>query len=99
MSLSVDEISEALRLIRTWNGVSLAECERISGIRKDVISKWERGVVEPSLSSLVRLLQSLGRDFGDLQRAINRLRTANAPAEKREHDPIFGEWPGDEEDT
>jgi transcriptional regulator with XRE-family HTH domain len=70
MTLKVEAIPQALRLLRLWADRTPSDCERRSGISRHLISKWELGRALPSLECLIQHLASLDRDFGDLQRAI-----------------------------
>lgn len=49
-----------LREARELAGLSQAELAALVGTKQSVISRWERGVDEPRLSTLARLLQACG---------------------------------------
>jgi transcriptional regulator with XRE-family HTH domain len=98
MRLDVNEVPEALKLLRVQRDLSPRECARLSGFAQEVIGSWERGEGLPSLPSLMTLLAALDRDFGNLQNALDRLRRLNGPLEQRwsrqrgKQPRVFGEW-------
>jgi transcriptional regulator with XRE-family HTH domain len=49
-----------VREARTLAGLSQAELAERLGTKQTVVSRWERGVDEPRLSTLARLLQECG---------------------------------------
>jgi uncharacterized protein len=57
--LSADLITEARRRA----GLSQAELGRRTGRTQSAIARWERGAVEPGLSTLVELVRACGLDL------------------------------------
>lgn len=67
-------IGQAIKILRTRQGLLQKDVSGRSGISKTLISGYETGKTEPSLTSLSRLLQALDCDRFDL---INALEEAN----------------------
>ena len=71
MSVSNDRIaSDLLQAIRRESGLSQAELARRSGIVPSVLSAYEHGRRQPSVSALARIARSAGLEL-DLTPAIN----------------------------
>jgi transcriptional regulator with XRE-family HTH domain/tetratricopeptide (TPR) repeat protein len=75
-----------LAVLRTGRGWSQARLARESGIPASSISQYETGKKLPELGSLIRLLETMGFGFSDVDRArlfLLSLRVDRAPAEAR----------------
>ncbi len=75
-----------LAVLRTGRGWSQAKLARESGIPASSISQYEMGKKLPELASLIRLLETMGFGFSDVDRArlfLLSLRVDRAPAETR----------------
>jgi len=67
-------IAEALRLLRTRQGLTQAAASKQEGAPDHrTLSHWETGRKLPSLKLLHRYLGSLGFDFSDLQEALHQI--------------------------
>ena len=60
LDLRVEIISEMIRA-REDRGMSQRELEIVSGVAQPVISRVERGTTDPRVSTLLKLLASLGK--------------------------------------
>ena len=60
LDLRVEIISEMIRA-REDRGMSQRELETVSGVAQPVISRVERGTTDPRVSTLLKLLASLGK--------------------------------------
>ena len=68
------EIAEALRLLRTREGLTQTEASKREGAPNfRSLSEWENGRKIPSLKLLHGYLRCLGLDFCDLQDALNEV--------------------------
>jgi DNA-binding XRE family transcriptional regulator len=56
----VDIISEMINA-REENGITQKQLEAMSGIKQPVISRMEKGVTDPQLSTVLKILNSLGK--------------------------------------
>jgi transcriptional regulator with XRE-family HTH domain len=75
-----------LAVLRTGRGWSQARLARESGIPASSISQYEMGKKLPELASLIRLLETMGFGFSDVDRArlfLLSLRVDRTPAERR----------------
>ncbi len=77
------ELPAALRVLRTRAKVTQAELTRRGGPDFRSISHWETGRKQPSLQNLVKLLNSMGADLGDLQEVLDQLAGTPAPTLER----------------
>ncbi|MFL6235325.1 MAG: helix-turn-helix domain-containing protein [Thermoanaerobaculia bacterium] len=78
-------LPKAFRLIREGAGYRQTDAAARSGLSKAMLSAYETGKTLPSLGSLTTLLAAIGKDFADLQDAIDKVRGASPerqPAEK-----------------
>ncbi len=67
-------IGEALRLIRTRQGLTQQAASKLGGAADfRTLSHWETGRKVPSLRLLVPYLHSLGLDLVDLQAALDQV--------------------------
>lgn len=57
---------ENLKVLRQERGVGQVELARAIGVSKGIISLWENGLREPSMSSLVMLANYFGISLDDL---------------------------------
>ncbi len=83
------------RLVREARGIaglSQAELAERVGTKQSVISRWERGVEEPRLSTLARVLRACGfeadlefRRHDDVDRSQLGLHLAMTPAQRAAH--------------
>ncbi|GHT93088.1 putative HTH-type transcriptional regulator [Alphaproteobacteria bacterium] len=46
---------------RTDNGLTQKQLEEISGVKQPVIARLERGTTDPQLSTMIRILASMGK--------------------------------------
>lgn len=53
----INQIIEA----REEEGITQKELEKISGVKQPVISRMEKGTVDPQLSTILKILGSLGK--------------------------------------
>jgi transcriptional regulator with XRE-family HTH domain len=67
-------IGQALRLLRERKGIRQKELADRAGIMKGMASSYETGRQNPSLETLVRILETLEVDFVDLQGALDAVR-------------------------
>ena len=56
----VDIISEMINA-REENGITQKQLEAMSGIKQPIISRMEKGVTDPQLSTVLKILNSLGK--------------------------------------
>ena len=98
MSFEVQEVARALRFLREHRQLTQVDCQRMSGITKQMIGSWERGERLPLMASLRRHFETLECDFRDLQEAIETLRAIEAIRqgtrlpECGHHPKVFGDW-------
>lgn len=71
---SFDLLPEALRLMRRFKGLSLAEAARRAGMQSSQLSKYENGRVVPELPQLARILSAYGATLFDLATILAALR-------------------------
>jgi transcriptional regulator with XRE-family HTH domain len=77
-----------IRSARTDAGLTQAELAARVGTRQPVVSRWERGLEEPRLSTLARIVRACGRSLvlvvepDDVDRAQIRQQLAMTPAER-----------------
>ena len=68
------KIAEALRLLRTRQGLTQTAASKLEGAPDfRVLSHWETRRKMPSLRLLHNYLSSLGLDFADLQEALHQV--------------------------
>ncbi|HET9210644.1 MAG TPA: helix-turn-helix transcriptional regulator [Thermoanaerobaculia bacterium] len=79
-------LPKALKLVREGAGYRQTDAAARSGLSKGMLSTYETGKTLPSLGSLTTLLASLGKDFADLQEAIDKLRGASPERQTAEKD-------------
>ena len=53
----IEELGERLKLLRTEKNESLEDVAKITGVSKSLISKYERGQVDPGLKQLRKLVK------------------------------------------
>lgn len=51
------EIGERLKILRSEKDVSLEDVAKITGVSKSLLSKYERGLVDPGLRALSKLVR------------------------------------------
>jgi transcriptional regulator with XRE-family HTH domain len=66
-------IAKALKLVRQSAGLRQIDVSQASGLSKAMVSAYEGGKALPSVLSLCRYLNAIGRDFGDLQNALDEM--------------------------
>lgn len=66
-------LPKALKLVREGAGYRQTDASARSGLSKAMLSSYETGKTVPSLGSLTILLVAIGRDFADLQDAMDLL--------------------------
>ena len=71
-------LPKALKLIREGAGYRQTDAAARSGLSKAMLSSYETGKTLPSLGSLTTLLAAIGKDFADLQNALNMVRGVSA---------------------
>jgi transcriptional regulator with XRE-family HTH domain len=59
-----------LRQVRTERGMSQSALERASGIPKARLSRYEHGHVEPRMSTLAQITESMGVSLPDFLRGM-----------------------------
>lgn len=59
-------LSKNVEFLRRSNGLNLAEMAQIMGIGKSSVDNYEKGAVEPSASTVLRIVQHFGIALGDL---------------------------------
>jgi transcriptional regulator with XRE-family HTH domain len=81
-----------IREARTLAGLTQTQLAARVRTKQSVISRWERGVEEPRLETLARLLRACGfeadvtyRRHDDIDRSQLSLHLAMAPAERARH--------------
>src|SRR5262245_59451376 len=77
------DLGVALSILRVVRGWSQEELERSSGVRDSAISDYERGRVVPDLSTLRRLLDSMGYCLAELDDAQTLVLTLRADSALR----------------
>lgn len=86
----VDELLQflprALKLIREGAGYRQTQASARSGLSKAMLSSYETGKTQPSLGSLTTLLAAIGKDFADLQNALNMVRGVSAQRQPTENE-------------
>ncbi|GBU21824.1 hypothetical protein R80B4_01726 [Fibrobacteres bacterium R8-0-B4] len=72
------EISEAM----AEKGISLENLETLSGVKRQVIERMERGSTSPQLTAVLNVLASLGKTLyiGDIESPARAKRTGKAAA-------------------
>ena len=65
-------VGERIRRHRTRWGLTQEELGQLASINASQLGKYERGVNDPSVTTLVRLAGALGVDLGELIRGIGR---------------------------
>jgi transcriptional regulator with XRE-family HTH domain len=90
-TLSRADVGALVREARRLAGLSQAQLADRIGTKQSVVSRWERGVDEPRLSTLARILQACGfeadltfRRHDDIDRAAIRAQLARTPTERVE---------------
>ncbi|MDI2099134.1 helix-turn-helix domain-containing protein [Ruicaihuangia caeni] len=61
-----EELGRLIRELRKKRGLSLRELAGTSGVSVSFLSQVERGATSPSIASLMRIAQALGRTIGSL---------------------------------
>jgi transcriptional regulator with XRE-family HTH domain len=81
-------VARLIRDVRTEAGLTQAGLAARVGTRQPVVSRWERGLDEPRLSTLARIVRACGRSLvlvvepDDVDRAQIRQQLAMTPAER-----------------
>ena len=70
-----ERIALAMRALREDRGLTLEEAAERIGMSSSNLSRWERGRRTPRADRLWDFLSGLGFDFGDLDRAIEKMKT------------------------
>jgi transcriptional regulator with XRE-family HTH domain len=84
----VQAVARLIREARAAAGLSQAELARRVGTRQPVVSRWERGLDEPRISTLARIMRACGRSLvlraeeDDVDRAQLRQQLAMTPEER-----------------
>lgn len=63
---------ENLRKERIMRGMTQQQLANKLGLKQQQISEWERDKVEPTLYSLLAIMDALNSDFEDLTEGIKR---------------------------
>lgn len=66
-------IPKALKRLRQSTGLRQIDVAETSGLSKAMVSAYEGAKMLPSVLSLCRYLNAIGRDFGDLQDALDEM--------------------------
>jgi transcriptional regulator with XRE-family HTH domain len=64
--LDANDLGEMIRARRTAQKMSLAQVAEVAGVSTSFVSQVERGVANPTLSSLKSLLEAVGSSVGSL---------------------------------
>jgi predicted transcriptional regulator len=81
-------VAGLIRDARAEAGITQGELARRVGTRQPVVSRWERGLEEPRLSTLARVMRACGRSLAlvaepdDVDRAQLRQQLALTPEER-----------------
>jgi transcriptional regulator with XRE-family HTH domain len=74
-------LGHALRYLRILSGRKQFEVAEVAGITRAMLSAYERGSREPSLTTLTKILDALGVDFAGLQTAFDRVESGSGKPE------------------
>lgn len=74
-------LGHALRYLRILSERKQFEVAEVAGITRAMLSAYERGSREPSLTTLTKILDALAVDFAGLQKALDRVESGDAPLE------------------
>lgn len=86
--ITTAELGTALRRLRVRRSLLQRDVEKILEIPRGTLSQYERGSRTPTLARFTALLDALGADFGDLQRAIDHeAEEAMPPDDRQATDP------------
>jgi transcriptional regulator with XRE-family HTH domain len=83
-----ETVAELIRSTRNDAGLSQAELARRLGTKQSVVSRWERGMDEPRLSTLTRIARAcgfrlaIGVEPDDVDRAQIREHLAMTPRQR-----------------
>lgn len=80
MSKAFEGLGRALSLLRTERRLSQSQLAELSGVNKSLISRYERGQVEPTFESVNRLLDALGATRQDLHDYLGRVQRSAGEA-------------------
>lgn len=70
-------IGPALRVLRERRNLRQYQVAEAAGVTKAMLSAFETGKHMPATRSIIAVLNALGADFGDLQRASTSRRQAS----------------------
>jgi transcriptional regulator with XRE-family HTH domain len=70
-------LGEAIEQLRTEAGLTHEELADRAGVGFQRISEYERGIKNPTFTTLVRLTTGLGVELSDLASLIERIRRKN----------------------
>ena len=62
----MSRFAENLKQIRVEMGINQKEFAERLGTTQQRVSEWERGVIEPTLSNIMKILKILGVSFEEL---------------------------------
>ena len=57
----MNNFNNKLRNLRVSNGITQKQLEIMSGIKQPIISRMEKGITDPQLSTVLKVLNSLGK--------------------------------------
>ena len=80
------EARTLIRNVRSLNGLTRAELAKIANISPSTISRIERGELDPSWSSMMSILQSVGYSIGDRIRPYGDVSAVEAARRAIERD-------------
>jgi transcriptional regulator with XRE-family HTH domain len=78
----LESVGPAIRLLRKRVGLTQRGLAEASGVSKNILSNWETGATQPSMGSLIKVLEALDVDLLDFHHTIRQLtgRAAEARA-------------------
>src|SRR6056297_1461852 len=71
------EVITAIINARNEGGISQKELEKISGVKQPVIARMEKGQTDPRLSTILKVLEPLGKTLAVVPKSHSDLNTEN----------------------
>ena len=87
------DCGRSIRKARKEKGWTQAQLADAIGVKRSVVSKYENGLIEPSISKLSKIEDALGVKFNERESSLNTLRDAIY-----EDAVAHGLWDDDDED-
>jgi transcriptional regulator with XRE-family HTH domain len=69
----LESIGPAIRLLRKKARLTQRDLAEASGVSKNILSNWETGATQPSMGSLIKVLEALDVDLLDFHHTIRQL--------------------------